>query len=143
MLPTMATFNIHPLDRFAGASTSIRRPREFTYFSYDQNRKLYPLSDLSLKYYYPPFIDDPGESGQARPRPNLSNGFDTFKQHDDKVDEHLDSLLETLMQHEQKTGERVSSDIVTWRGVITKVREWSFPVRPAIMVFCHKLPDER
>ena len=127
----MARFDIHPLNRFAGASTSIRRPREFTYFSYDDNRKLYPLSERSLKYYYPPFIDDPGESGQARHRPDLSHGFDTFKQHDDKVDEHLDALLETLMQHEQKSGERMPADIVTWRGVITKVG------RPAYIISHH------
>jgi len=84
-----------------------------------------------LKYYYPPFIDDPGESGQARHRPDLSHGFDTFKQHDDKVDEHLDALLETLMQHEQKSGERMPADIVTWRGVITKVG------RPAYIISHH------
>lgn len=117
----MASFNIQPLARFAGASTSIRRPREFAYFSYDDNRTLYPLSDRSLQYYYPPFIDTPSESGQGRPPVDLSNGFETFKKHDDSIDEHLDSLLQTVMAHEQKEGQRVQSDIVTWRGIMTKV----------------------
>jgi RAT1-interacting protein len=117
----MASFNIQPLARFAGASTSIRRPRELTYFSYDDNRKLYPLSDQSLQYYYPPFIDCPSESGQGLPTIDLSRGFETFKKHDDSVDEHLDSLLETIMAHEQKEGQRTKSDIVTWRGIMTKV----------------------
>jgi RAT1-interacting protein len=118
----MASFNIQPLARFAGASTSIRRPRELTYFSYDDNHILYPQSDQSLQYYYPPFIDCPSESGQGLPTIDLSRGFDTFKKHDDSVDEHLDSLLQTIMAHEQKEGQRTKSDIVTWRGIMTKVR---------------------
>lgn len=118
----MNSFTIQPLARFAGASTSIRRPRELTYFSYDDNRKLHPLSDLSLQYYYPPFIDCPSESGQGQPTVDLSRGFETFKKHDDTVDEHLDSLLETIMAHEQNEGQRTKSDIITWRGILTKVR---------------------
>lgn len=117
----MATFPIQPLSRFAGASTTIKRPREFACFSYDDDRTLHTLSEASLKYYYPPFIDAPGESGQRRPPIDLSEGFDKFKQHDDKVDEHLDSLLETIAAHEEKTGERVQADVVTWRGMMTKV----------------------
>jgi RAT1-interacting protein len=117
----MASFNIQPLARFAGASTSIRRPRELTYFSYDDNRTLYPQSESSLQYYYPPFVDSPSESGQAKPTIDLSRGFDTFKKHDDQIDEHLDSLLETIMSHEQKEGQRTKSDIITWRGIMTKV----------------------
>ena len=118
---SMASFNIQPLARFAGASTSIRRPRELTYFSYDDNRTLYPQSESSLQYYYPPFIDSPSESSQAKPTIDLSRGFDTFKKHDDQIDEHLDSLLETIMSHEQKEGQRTKSDIITWRGIMTKV----------------------
>lgn len=117
----MAGFNIQPLARFAGASTSIRRPRELTYFSYDENRKLYPQSESSLQYYYPPFIDSPSDSGHAKPIIDLSRGFETFRKHDDSIDEHLDSLLETIMLHEQKDGQRTKSDIVTWRGIMTKV----------------------
>lgn len=117
----MPHFNIQPVADFAGASTSIRRPRELTYFSYDDNRKLYPQSDLSLQYYYPPFIDSPSESGQGNPVIDLSRGFDSFKKHDDSVDEHLDSLLDTIMAHEEKEGQRTMSNIVTWRGIMTKV----------------------
>jgi RAT1-interacting protein len=117
----MASFNIQPLARFAGASTSIRRPRELTYFSYDDNRKLYLGSEISLSYYYPPFIDHPSESGQPKPHIDLSRGFETFKKHDDSIDEHLDSLLEAIMSYEQKEGQRTKSDIITWRGIMTKV----------------------
>jgi hypothetical protein len=118
---SMASFNIQPLLRFAGASTSIRRPRELTYFSYDEDHILHPQSTQSLSYYYPPIFDQPSESGQAQPSIDLSRGFDTFKKHDDSIDEHLDSLLATIMSHEQKEGERTESDIITWRGIMTKV----------------------
>jgi hypothetical protein len=40
---------------------------------------------------------------------------------DDTVDDHLDSLLKTIMAHEEKTGERVEADFITWRGMMTKV----------------------
>lgn len=118
----MATFAIEPLSRFGGASSTIRRPKEFAYFSYDDNRTLHPLSDQSLSYYYPPTFEIPGESGQGRPHINLSNGFESFKKHDDSVNEHLDALLDTLAAHEEKEGQVVKADVLTWRGMMTKVR---------------------
>lgn len=52
---------------------------------------------------------------------DLSQGFDKFVKHDDTIDERLDSLLKTIMHHEQQTGQKIDSQIVTWRGIITKV----------------------
>jgi RAT1-interacting protein len=64
-----------------------------------------------LKWYYPPDLGT-----------DLSNGADDkFIKHDDRVDEHLDSLLKTVANHEQKTGEPIDAHIVTWRGMLTKV----------------------
>jgi RAT1-interacting protein len=54
---------------------------------------------------------------------DLSKGFDTFEKLDDSGDDHLDSLLKTIMAHEQKTGSRVEANIITWRGMMTKVSE--------------------
>jgi hypothetical protein len=116
----MPAFQIEPLARFGGPSTAIKRPREFAYFSYDDSRTLRPLSDQSLSYYYPPTFDTPGEK-DGRPRIDLSNGFETFQKHDDGIDEHLDALLTTLAAHEEKTGQIVKADILTWRGMMTKV----------------------
>lgn len=127
----MATFDFSHPDRFTSTSTSIRRPRELTYFSYDDQHVLKPLSTQSLSYYYPPFFHAPGT---VPPRIDLSAGFKTFKQRDDAVDEHLDGLVETLQAHEEelmervKGGEekvedvRVKADVITWRGMMTKVR---------------------
>lgn len=61
-------------------------------------------------YYNPPLGTD------------LSHGFENFVKHDDSVDEHLDSLLKTIMVHEKQTGKKIDAQIVTWRGCITKVR---------------------
>ena len=127
----MPTFDFSRLDRFAGSSTSIRRPREFTYFSFDDQHVLKPLSLESLTYYYPPVF---GAPGAQEPRLDLSSGFETFKQRDDTVDEHLDGLLDTLQAHEERELARIGSeggeiavvrtkaDVITWRGMMTKVR---------------------
>jgi RAT1-interacting protein len=52
----------------------------------------------------------------------LANGADDkFIKHDDRVDEHLDSLLKTVANHEQQAGEPIDAHIVTWRGMLSKV----------------------
>jgi RAT1-interacting protein len=54
---------------------------------------------------------------------DLSKGFDTFEKQDDSKDDHLDSLLKTIIAHEQETGSRVDAAVITWRGMMTKVSE--------------------
>ncbi|KAF2766729.1 protein rai1 [Teratosphaeria nubilosa] len=128
----MPAFEFFNLDRFAGSSASMKRPREFAYFSFDDEHKLHPLSDRSLSYYYPPLFNVPGTQCA---RPDLSAGFETFNQRDDSPDEHLDALLDTLQAHEERFLSQISSgesqitpgdvvtqaDFVTWRGMMTKI----------------------
>ncbi|OIW29657.1 Dhp1-interacting protein Din1 [Coniochaeta ligniaria NRRL 30616] len=102
-------FNLNPVRRFAGPCEPIKRPKEFTCFSYDDQHKLH-LDDRSLKWYYPPIVLGT----------DLSNGFETFDKHDDSQDEHLDSLLEAIMNHEKETGQPIDAHVVTWRGMMTK-----------------------
>ena len=52
---------------------------------------------------------------------DLCKGFDTFRQLDDSVDDHLDSLLKRIVAFEKETGSRCEADIVTWRGMLTKI----------------------
>lgn len=108
----MATsvFPIQPLGRFAGINSAVRKPQEITCFSYNSEHQ-YVGDDSSLRYYYTPELPS-----------DLNRGFQTFIKHDDKVDEHLDSLLRAIEELERKTGERVKADVVTWRGMMTKVR---------------------
>lgn len=128
----MAQFHIKPIERFAGSSAAIRRPKvnnpvfqtvtyqallhgltkeeqEIACFSYDDEH-IFHLDQRSLRYYYPPLIGA-----------DLSKGFETFQQLDDSTDDHLDSLLTTIADLEEKTGTKCETDFVTWRGMMTKV----------------------
>ncbi|KAJ5779012.1 hypothetical protein N7457_006732 [Penicillium paradoxum] len=104
-----STFNIQPLHRFGGANTSIRRPREIACFSYDDQRR-FSLGDSSMAYYYTPALPA-----------DLNKGYDTFQKLNDVPDEHLDALLDTLVAYEKETEKKCEVDIVTWRGMMTKI----------------------
>lgn len=85
------------------------RIQEFASFSYDDTHA-FQLGDASLRWYYPPRIGA-----------DLNRGFDKFVKHDDSVDEHLVSLLDTIADHERRTGAKIDAQVVTWRGMMTKV----------------------
>ncbi|KAI9847844.1 MAG: decapping endonuclease targeting mRNA [Sclerophora amabilis] len=105
----MSNFGIQPIGRFATSSAAIRRPKEITCFSFDDEHKLL-LDDSSLRYYYPPKLGA-----------DLCKGFDTFKKLDDTADDHLDGLLAAIMALEKKTHVAYDADIITWRGMMTKI----------------------
>ncbi|KAL8340508.1 hypothetical protein RB601_006555 [Gaeumannomyces tritici] len=108
--PTRTQFAVHPIARFAGESQPVRRPKEFACFSYDPNHE-FRLDGSSMKWYYPPRLGA-----------DLSGGFGTFDKLDDAAtDEHIESLLKTIMAHEQSTGQKIDAQIVTWRGIMTKL----------------------
>ena len=86
-----------------------RSVKEIAYFSYDSQHRFH-LDESSLRYYYPPRLPA-----------DLNRGFDTFEQLDDTGDEHLDALLETIIALEKNTGSKCQADIITWRGMMTKV----------------------
>jgi RAT1-interacting protein len=104
-------FHLQPLDRFKGASASIKRPREVAHFSFDDNHQ-YVYDESGINYYVPPPMGA-----------DLKDGFQTFRHHEDKVDAHLDAMLKALIDTERKDGEaaRAKADFVTWRGMMTKV----------------------
>ncbi|KAF2755974.1 rai1 protein [Pseudovirgaria hyperparasitica] len=107
----MSTFDVIPIARFAGSSAAIKRPREIACFSYDSEHK-FRLDDSSINYYYPPALPA-----------DLNAGFETFNnlREDQKGDEHIDSLLKTIMALEKKEGKKCEADFVTWRGMMTKI----------------------
>jgi hypothetical protein len=94
--------------------------QEIAFFSYDSEHKLKPLDNESLRYYYPPFFNVPGHQENRFPV-ELSKGYDTFQQRDDSGDEHLDGLLDTLVEAEKRDGKKTEVDLVTWRGMMTRV----------------------
>ncbi|KAL5121625.1 decapping endonuclease targeting mRNA [Pleosporales sp. CAS-2024a] len=104
-------FPIQPVHRFKGTSARIKKPKEITHFSFDDEHK-YVYDDSGIKYYVPPPIGV-----------DLKEGFDTFKHYEDKEDTHLDALLKALVDKERQHGEtaRAKADFVTWRGMMTKI----------------------
>ncbi|KAI9746318.1 MAG: decapping endonuclease targeting mRNA [Claussenomyces sp. TS43310] len=106
---TSSRFEIQPIGKWHGVSAAIKRPREIAYFSYDDKHQ-FRLDESSLRYYYPPQLGA-----------DLCRGFDTFEKLDDTADDHLDSLLKTIVAHEQETGQKVDAEIITWRGMMTKI----------------------
>jgi len=102
-------FPIHPISQFTKADVAVRRPREITYFSFDEEHR-YRQDDSSMRYYYPPMLPV-----------DLSKGFDSFRQLDDTGDDHLDGLLQALIHHEGEKLVKLNTDFVTWRGMMTKI----------------------
>ncbi|KAI1310036.1 RAI1 like PD-XK nuclease-domain-containing protein [Xylaria venustula] len=110
-------FDIQPIGRFNGQSEAVKRPKEIACFSYDEKHELH-IDDSSLQWYYP-----------ARLGADLSKGFDKFDKHDESIDEHLDSLLETIIAHEKEEGKKIDAHVVTWRGMMTKIMSAPFEHR--------------
>ncbi|CZR59130.1 related to RAI1-nuclear protein that binds to and stabilizes the exoribonuclease Rat1p, require [Phialocephala subalpina] len=104
-----SAFEIQPIGRFVGQSAAIKRPKEIACFSYDDQHQ-FRLDDSSIRWYYPPTLGA-----------DLSRGFDTFQKLDDTADDHLESLLKTIIAHEQKEGKRTEAEFITWRGMMTKL----------------------
>jgi len=103
------TFPIQPIGRFAGASQPVKRPKEFACFSYDDNHEFH-LDDSSIKYYYTPRLGA-----------DLSKGYESFQKLDDSKDGHLSALLKTIMAYESEQGKKIDAEIITWRGMMTKI----------------------
>ncbi|KAL2007209.1 hypothetical protein VTN00DRAFT_8647 [Thermoascus crustaceus] len=110
------TFDLQPVNRFAGSNAAIRRPREIACFSYDDEHQFH-LDESSLRYYYPPRLPA-----------DLNRGFETFQKLDDSADEHLDALLDTIIALEKDTSTKCEADVITWRGMMTKIMTAPFDI---------------
>ncbi|RMZ83657.1 hypothetical protein DV738_g987, partial [Chaetothyriales sp. CBS 135597] len=108
----MAHFNVEPVQQFAHTNAAIRRPREVAFFSFDEDHK-FRLDDSSLRYYYPPNLAGGGI--------DLSKGFESFRQFDGSKDGHLEGLLDAIVAHEQEKNGKLETEIITWRGMMTKI----------------------
>ena len=104
-----ATLPILPAQRWAGVCAPMKRPKEIACFSYNAAHEYRPDAS-GLRYYYPPRLGA-----------DLCKGFESFEKLDDTPDDHLDSLLKTIMEVEREKGEKVDVDVVTWRGMMTKL----------------------
>jgi RAT1-interacting protein len=91
--------------------TLFQQPVQITSFSYDEARRLHH-DDRSRSYYHPP-----------PPRADLNRGFEELIERDETVNEHLDSLLISLMKLSEKgnADQLQKANLVTWRGMMTKL----------------------
>ncbi|KAJ1023595.1 hypothetical protein NDA16_003212 [Ustilago loliicola] len=112
-----------------------QQPAPLCSFSFDENRKQWQ-DDRSKKYYRgpPPYTNrHPKQGHRAAPHfgADLNYGFERFIQRDEGVAEHLDGLVIALQHRTESAAseaerdeldqERRRSDVVTWRGIITKI----------------------
>lgn len=94
-------------------TASFQQPVQITSFSYDESRNLHH-DDRSRKFYHPP-----------PPRADLNRGFEELIERNESINEHLDSLLISLLrvsQSKEKKNEQLSkANLITWRGMMTKL----------------------
>ncbi|OAF63003.1 Protein rai1 [Pseudogymnoascus destructans] len=112
-----ATLPIHPPHRWTGPSAPMKRPKEIACFSYTPSHEYRPDAS-GLRYYYPPRLGA-----------DLCKGFETFEKLDESTDDHLESLLRTIVGVERERGGRCEADVVTWRGMMTKLLACPFEDR--------------
>ncbi|PWN22559.1 RAI1-domain-containing protein, partial [Microstroma glucosiphilum] len=94
---------------------NLQRPEQITSFSYDEERRLFH-DDRSLKYFHAPPM-----------KVDLGRGMENLRERDPTRNEHLDSLLYSLMHLAASTPDgssdfpRRRADVITWRGMATKL----------------------
>lgn len=128
------SFPVQPLSQFDPSLPEnkvrpppFQQPAQLTTFSYDGQRNLmhddsqmvrhdaYRLETHLQKWYYPPDLAQPRSLQN-----DLSHGFEKFIKRDESIPEHIDALLEALMKY-RETSDTIKADIITWRGIITKI----------------------
>ncbi|KAI7868172.1 hypothetical protein BDF14DRAFT_1725080 [Spinellus fusiger] len=104
------TFPVYPPRSYTGRPPNYRQPVEINSYSIDHQRQVW-FDNRELKYFYPPNGKD------------LFSGYDAFVQRDESLKEHLDTLLDALTDAQQKSEDPnlTRVDIVTWRGIMTKI----------------------
>lgn len=94
---------------------SLRQPREACSFSIDRENNT-QFDDQCLSYYYFP---EPMLDREI----DLSGGYKDFIEKDESEPQHLNHFLRALINYEktQCDGSKIKGDIVTFRGVMTKL----------------------
>lgn len=116
------------------ASPSFQQPVPLCSFSFDEHRKQW--HDDRCKRFYrgpPPYNQRHPRQHGARAvfGADLNYGLERFVRRDQDVPEHLDALVAALQhrteaavsdeERDQVDQERRKADVVTWRGIITKI----------------------
>ncbi|KAH7590114.1 RAI1 like PD-(D/E)XK nuclease [Nakaseomyces glabratus] len=99
-----------------GTTTALKQPKEIGYYSRNQTEEYLVSDDINLRYYYLP--DQEIERGI-----DLSAGASKFRDvaKDFKDRCSLKGLLDTLMEYEKKKNKKSNVDIITFRGIMSKL----------------------
>lgn len=92
-------------------AAKLKKPKEI--YSYSITDGKVSMDQSQLKYYYLP------EETILKAPIDLTVGIDNWTQPNEH-DSHLDTLLESLIEHEKESG-KVDAEIITWRGILTKI----------------------
>ncbi|KAL1575567.1 protein RAI1 [Candida albicans P57072] len=97
-------------------TTALKQPRELFSYARDIDGKyVYDDPENSLSYYYLP--DSTIDTGI-----DLQGGYSKFKKIPDEQNlADFNSLLKAIIKHETSEGKKISSDIITFRGIMTKI----------------------
>ncbi|KAK0548186.1 decapping endonuclease targeting mRNA [Tilletia horrida] len=114
---------------WSASAPLFQKPACIATFSYDESRTLHH-DNRRLNIYHPPppaVFDPRANRGRGQMRgPDLNFEYDKWCRRDETVDEHLDSLLFSLQQKAESgpveaDRDRARADVVTWRGIATKL----------------------
>lgn len=114
-------------------TTALKQPKEV--FSYSRNidgqwntdEATSKLEALSYYYFPDSYVDKQFD---------LVGGVKSFaKIPDEENVAHFPLLLEAIQKHEQQTGKKVKADIITFRGIMTKLLTLPYNLNNAILLF--------
>ncbi|CAO3635371.1 unnamed protein product [Mucor fragilis] len=106
------SFRLNHTESYQGSFPVYKQPQEITSYSIDHERRVW-FDNREMKYYYPPTSD----------KKDLNVGYDKMIQRDESIPEHIDTLLDALTNANAKQPDdsQITADIVTWRGIMTKI----------------------
>ncbi|KAI8968584.1 RAI1 like PD-XK nuclease-domain-containing protein [Mycotypha africana] len=111
-------FRLGNWQEYEGSCPVYKQPKELISYSIDHDRKVW-FDNREMKYYYPP--------GLKNEKLDLNVGYERFLQRDESILEHIDTLLDALTEYKTRQSNNtiaeseVHADIITWRGIMTKI----------------------
>lgn len=105
---------VHRLPLTTRLKASLKQPRELTSFSINIENQV-QFDNSSLNYFYFP-------ENLLDKQIDLCGGFKDFIEKDEYKPQHLNELLLAIKYYEeQNAGETIVADVITWRGIMTKL----------------------
>lgn len=95
-------------------NAALKQPKELISYSRGIDGS-YTIDDSGLCYYYLP------DSDVGLGAVDLAEGIASFKLIDDAQDGLFTGYLLSIIQYEKSTGKKIDVDIITWRGIMTKL----------------------